>query len=62
MAVAKEQIAEIQEIISAYVADIDIPDLIRELRGTVAYRENQSFKETIELLATQEEQEEKDEI
>jgi len=66
MAIAKEQIAEIQEIIHAYIADNDFLNLMQEFRNTIAYQENQSFRETIELLAQSEEkdleEEEEDEF
>jgi hypothetical protein len=51
MAVAKEQIGEIQDILEIYIPNqVERIAMIAALKKTTAYKENQSFRETIELL------------
>ena len=51
MAVAKNHIVELREIILKHVGTIQIIDLLRDLQTTPAYKLNKSFRDTINRLA-----------
>jgi hypothetical protein len=50
MPVAKSQIAEVTDILLRYVSSNDMDHMFTELRETVAYKRNKSFRETVDAI------------